>query len=99
MRGEGGASVAEGVCIVVGACVAGRRAWQGGVQGGGGHAWQGACVAGGMHRRGACVAGGVCGHHSGQYASYWNALLSCVCMQVHQEIIVHSIFNMNTFIL
>ena len=107
VRGRGGASWGrawQGMTRVwQGGC-----AWQGGHEWQGacmawGHAWQGVCMAGGLHGRGACMP--VCvygrrdGHCSRQYASYWNAFLSCVCMWVYEETIVHSIFNMNTFIL
>ena len=55
-----------------GACVAGRYAWQGGMQGRG-IAWQGDCMAeGGMHgSEGACVAGNM--HARGHAWWGWHA--------------------------
>ena len=48
----------QGVCMVVGACVAGECV-HGRELGGGGHAWWGACMAGGMCGRRVCMAGGM----------------------------------------
>ena len=54
----------------------------------GGHVWQGVCMAGGcvakgggMHGTGG-MRGRRDGHCSGQYASYWNAFLSKIKVQI-----------------